>query len=375
MWGEFGGFKHPDAIWFEAASMVAYGAGCSFGDQLHPNGTPDLSTYENIGAGYEYVRQIEAYGVGATPVSRLGVWLTGVEAHDQGVTNMLLETQNDFLVVDPEEDLSRYDTIILTGAACLDENTAAKLEAFAASGGGLVVLGESALDNDRQKFVLDVGADYLGPAQYENDYLVVGETLAAGLPSSPFLNYAPALRTQPTEEAEVLASLHEPYFNRTYARYCSHQNTPYRPERAEHPGAVRNGNIVFLPNPLGAMYHDHGARVHRDLFKNALDLVYDSPMVRTSLPSAGRVTLLHQPENNRYVAHLMYSPPLQRGRCLVIEDLVSLYDVPLEVSVPENVREIRTVPDNESLSVEGAEHGVKTVIPQIKGHCAVVLAY
>ncbi|PIE34415.1 beta-galactosidase, partial [candidate division KSB3 bacterium] len=35
-WGEFGGFKHPDAIRYEAASMLAFGAGCSFGDQLHP---------------------------------------------------------------------------------------------------------------------------------------------------------------------------------------------------------------------------------------------------------------------------------------------------------------------------------------------------
>ena len=35
-WGEFGGFKHPDAIRYETASMIAYGAIPWFGDQVHP---------------------------------------------------------------------------------------------------------------------------------------------------------------------------------------------------------------------------------------------------------------------------------------------------------------------------------------------------
>ena len=32
MWGEFGGYEHPDAFRFEVASMIAYNATCSFGD-------------------------------------------------------------------------------------------------------------------------------------------------------------------------------------------------------------------------------------------------------------------------------------------------------------------------------------------------------
>ena len=42
-WGEFGGFKHPDALRFEAASMVSYGAACNFGDHLHPSGEEVLA--------------------------------------------------------------------------------------------------------------------------------------------------------------------------------------------------------------------------------------------------------------------------------------------------------------------------------------------
>ena len=54
-WGEFGGFKHPDALKYEAASMVAFGANCNFGDQLHPNCIVDESI-QNIGYAFNYIK-------------------------------------------------------------------------------------------------------------------------------------------------------------------------------------------------------------------------------------------------------------------------------------------------------------------------------
>jgi hypothetical protein len=44
-WGEFGGFKHPNAMKYEAAAMISLGARCNFGDQLHPYGEMDMATY------------------------------------------------------------------------------------------------------------------------------------------------------------------------------------------------------------------------------------------------------------------------------------------------------------------------------------------
>ena len=373
-WGEFGGFKHPDALRFEAAAMIAYGARCNFGDQLHPSGAMDMATYANIGAAFAYVERIEEYGLEGEPYTNLGLWLSDSVPHDQGVANMLLETQQDFAVVDATNDLSPYRAIILTGGRCLDGAAAVRLQQFVAQGGALVVLGESALDREARRFLLDVGAEYLGPARYELDYLLAGDDLAAGLARSPILMYQAALRCRATD-AQVLAAIREPYFDRTYGHYCSHLNTPNRLEDAPQPGALLRGSLIYLPHALGALYHAHGARLHRGLFANALRLVYPEPAFSAQMPSAGRVTFLHQPSRRRYVAHLLYGPPLQRGRCLVIEDLVPLRGIALTVRVPQAIRAARLPLDGQELTATLSGGALQVTVPQMQGHQVVVFEY
>ena len=66
-WGEFGGYKHENALIFETALAVANGGKCSIGDQLHPLGSPDPETYRLIGKAYERIEEREPWldGVGA----------------------------------------------------------------------------------------------------------------------------------------------------------------------------------------------------------------------------------------------------------------------------------------------------------------------
>ncbi len=374
-WGEFGGFKDPEAIRYEAASMVAFGASCNFGDQLHPCGEMDLGTYANIGHAYDYVEQIEEYGIGAEPVASLGLWLAHSGAADEGTARMLMEEQIDFSVVGPEDDLTPFEAIIVPSRAGVLDGHQDKVKAYLAGGGKLLVLGEGALNAARDAVSIGIGATYAGPARYDMDYTLVGPELAAnGLVTSPFLNYAAALRVTPTT-ATVLAQLREPYFSRTYGAYCGHQNTPYRLENAPHPAALRHGNVVWLAHAVDRLYYQHGAKAHRQLFANALALLHPRPMAAVAMPSSGRISLLHQPEHRRYVLHLLYASPLQRGRCLVIEDLPELRHVPVTLRLPEQVKALRLVPSGEHLPMVQDAGVLQTVVPDFSCHCAIVAEY
>ena len=374
-WGEFGGFKHPEALRYEAASMIAWGAACNFGDQLHPSGKMDLSTYKNIGHAYTYAKKIEAYGVGGVPSSRLGFWRSFSESHDEGLAKILLEKQINFDIANFAEDLNAFDVILIPGSACLDEQTAASLVRFTDAGGQLIVMGAGAMDKNAETLLLDIGAEYIGEANYDRDYLLAGPELQADLIESPFLNFKPARRFKPHDETAILAHLYEPYFSRTQGRYCSHQNTPHRLETSEHPAIIRKGNIIYIAPELDWMYLKHGARLHRDLFVNVLKLVHKRPMIETQLPSAGRLAFMHQAQEQRYIAHLLYAPPMQRGNCEIIEDMPPLYEIKLWIDLPETILAATLIPDGVDLKITQEGSKASVTIPKFSCHCAVALTH
>ena len=374
MWGEFGGFKNPAALRYECAAMLTYGAGCSVGDQLHPSGEMDMDTYRSIGYAYEYVKQMEDYCFETEETTRLGIMQSGDPQSDEGLVKMLLERQMDFDIVLPGDPLSRFDAIILPDSVVLDEDTAARIEAFAANGGGVLLTGESGLNKEKDRFLIDTGADDLGHSEYENDYVCAGTELAEGIVSSPFLFYEAARRVG-VRDGKVWASIREPYFNRTYARYCSHQNTPYKLEAAPYPAAVGKGSIIHLTHKICKMYFIHGAQYHRDYFINALRLVYKNPVMKAGMPSAGRARFVRQSSKNRYVLHLLYGAPVRRGRAEVMEDLPPLYRIPLRIRAAEKIERIYSVPKGAEIPFTQKNGMVEFTVPEVQCHQAVVLEY
>lgn len=373
-WGEFGGYKHPDAIKYEAAAMISNGASCNFGDQLHPCGEMDMSTYRNIGKAYEYVEKIERYGLGGRPVSKLGVWLTLDGESNGGISNMLLELHEDFVVAS-EKNLQDISTLIIPSKSELSQSQADAITRWVSKGGNLLVLGEGAMNEGKTRFLLDLGVTYEGMSPYTVDYTVAGKDLAKDMVSSPFLNYTSALRVR-LAGAKPLAYIREPYFNRTYGTYCSHRETPYRLENSEYPAITRYGHVIYIAHPLDCIYYKNGMRLHRQIFANALKLIYEDPMLKVSnLPSCGRVSLLKQDYEHRYVAHLLYGPAITRGDVSVVEDFVALHNVELEMNIPEKVKKIYRIPDNKPIEIKRSGNHIKIVIPEFTMHTGVVFEY
>jgi hypothetical protein len=223
--------------------------------------------------------------------------------------------------------------------------------------------------------LIDIGADYIGKANYDIDYTVVGEKLSKEIVSSPFLNYYPAIRVAPDEGTEILAAIREPYFSRTLEHYSSHKNTPFQLQDAEHPAIIKKGFVLFIAHDLDKQYFYEGARLHRDLFINALNLLRDNPMATAEMPSMGRINLLKQEEKNRYVLHLLYASPIQRGAVRVVEDLVSLYNITVSINVKEDIKSAYLIPSGKKIKLDKKDDKLYLIVPELKCHIGIVLEY
>ena len=374
-WGEFGGYKTPEALKYEIASMMTYGAGCCIGDQLHPSGKISKTAIHNIAHAYEYAEKIDDFCYNEEDTSRLGVMISFDPEVDEGVAKVLLERQVDFKIALPEDDFSNFDVLILPDCIHPDEACAEKLRAYAASGKILILTGSSALSADGKTYLSDLPVESLGKSTFQNDYLLVSpEYCDDAVPQDEVLCYDSCYRYRATGGA-ILASVREPYFNRTYRRFCSHLTVPYRLDNASYIGCLRSGNIILFAHEIFRMYRNNGAQFHRDFFINVLHSVYRNPVLEVNLLSSGRTRLTKQPKKNRYVLHLLYASPQTRGDVYVLEDFPALENIGVTVRLPEKIRSIRDETDNEILPFEYADGKLKFSVPRIRMHKIITLTY
>ena len=370
-WGEFGGYKNPEALKYEVMLMAMYGAKCSVGDQMPPSGKMDMATYKLIGHAYRALEEIEPWAYPAKSTANLGVYLCGNGAADEGLHAMLLENHIDFDVVLPGDDLARFSALILPDGVKLTDEEAERINAFIKSGGAVLFTGESAVRDGN--FQINCGAKYVGPAKNKGgDYLKALSPIALPFGDAPFYCYEGG-HTIENAGGEVLAEIYRPYFDRTYARYCSHRNTPYLDE-PDTPAAVKNGKVIYFAHPLCGLYKEYGAQLFREVLISALKLIY-SPRYTAKIPSAGRTRLTIQADKNRYVFHAAYASPVQRGIASVIEDMPPIYNVETEITLPEKITSVRLVPSCEEIPFTKENGAVKFTIPCVQCHQAVEISY
>lgn len=351
-WGEFGGFKHPNALRYEAALSFACGAGCSVGDQMHPNGRLNLSTYALIGAGYAEAEQKEKWCKGAKNISEIAVFsaesLNGArggdaEKADIGANRILLETGRLYDFVDKDADISGYKMLIIPDFKVTDKAFLEKVNAFLENGGKLLLSGTAGTDGE--KFLFDTGAQFLGASEFSPTYYVPGFDTVNG--TTEYIMRTEAFNIKNTD-AEVLASEENPYFNRTPEHFCSHQHAPNN-EAVINAAATIKGSIAYIGWNIFKGYALYGDFHQKELVNHVITrLMNNDFMIETSLPDRGICTLQKTADDGRLV-HLLFAHTTIRGRDTeVIEDIVPLYDIDVSVKT-EAPEKVTIVPQNEDI--------------------------
>lgn len=373
-WGEFGGFKSGDALKYEIASMALYGAGCSIGDHMHPDGEMEMQTYENIGVAYDYLEKIAPYCYGGASTAKIGMWMAGQEykGGNEGLSNILLENQIDYDIVF-DNDFTPFDTVIFPDGIVLDDEAAAALNAYIENGGKVLFMGKSLIKDG--KFQIDCGAEYIGSHGFECDYILTDREYKEPVPKAPMLCNSPCDKIKLTD-GEVMAEVMLPYFNRTVEKFSGHKNTPHNKEGERLPAIVKKGNVIYMAHPMSTLYFDFGSIYQKRYVMMALDaLNYKTAFKTIGLGSQGRATMLKQADKNRYCLNMTYAAPVRRGCAEIIEDILPVYNIKISLDINEKIKRAYLGVTGEELTVT-EENGKQTVtVPQLNCHASVVFEY
>lgn len=395
-WGEFGGFKQPQALEYEAAQMVSLGAKCLVGDQLHPSGAINHDTYKSIAAAYERVRKLEPFLTDARQVSEVAILsaehMNQTEGRnhpsDDGAAQMLLELKLPFDVIDRNAHFEDYRLIILPDEIQLDVELAARFERFVDNGGKLVLSWQSGLNTPDSlgTFMIDVGLRRNAQAIcFDPSYIKASPMLDAQLPESAFVMYDTAESVSATT-ADVLADIYPSYFNRSYRHFSSHQHAPDDIAAAPLGVAVSvHRGVAYIAYPIFRLYRAMGQPLYKYIVRGLLNRLLPTVALRTDLPSSGRATLTYQAQQKRYVLHLLYGAPQVRGKAVpreegvgmrvmeVIEDVPAIGPVSATLRLPHTpIRCYDAISGEEVNCSQNDDGGYTITLPRLHLHAAIV---
>jgi len=370
-WGEFGSYKKPEALKYECATMLSLGLECSIGDQLHPDGKIDQTTYNEIGYAYNYIKQIEDYCYDCDTTSRLGLVLSNNWSSGEGVTAMLIDSQIDYEICEEQDNLGElYDCIILVNDADISSAFADKLKEFVDNGGSLITIAKAGLKNNN--FIIPTCVKFISDPIYDMDYIVANEKIKSKDIVSPLLAYKACNITEMLDESEVLAGVEQPYFKRTVGKYCSHRNTPNDRLIEKYPAICKKNNLIYFAHDFGTMYLESGDLYLREIFISTLKTVYNLPFEVDGLMSCGRARLVRR--DNKLFLHLLYAAPINRGNVILLEDFPTLYNIKVDIK-GYNANKIIERPVNEEITFSNNENGVCFTVPKLKCHTLIEIEY
>ena len=388
-WADWGGLKHPDALRYDAAQVLAAGGRVSVGDQLPSRGRLEPAVYRVIGEVFAAVEQAEPFVAGTRPVPEVAVlvqhpgnYRRGRNAkndHLDGCARMLLELHHDFDVVTRDTwEPGRYDLVVVPDQGPADETVEAMLRAHVVRGGALLFSHEALTDAAGRFVVGDLaGITRLGRTTTSPDYYRVHDQRLAGRAVQldfPYTHYRGGVRVAAAPGTEVLATAVPSHFDRTPEHFSSHFITAPlggpAGEAASSPAITLAGRVAYLHGPVFAVHERFGHVHHRELVGKVIDLLLPRPLVRTDAPSTATV-VVHQ-QADRQVVHVVNYHAERRptGHIEALGEPIPLRDVRL--TVRGTATRAFTVFGGDELDVHLDNGAVTVVVPRVDVHELVV---
>ena len=278
LWGDFGGLKPQPALEFECFRPQAMGGANSIGDQLPPRGVLDPAAYDLIGAVYKQVAEAEPFYEGSIPLVQVGIATSGTPGldgdetakSDEGAIQMCEEAHYESQLLDAENELDGLDLVILGDSTTLTPSFVEKLRSFYQGGGKLLISHKGGCDASGQWALDFLPVKIEGPSEFFPAYWRTNEKFSPELARTDRVFYQQGLVVS-APGCEVLAERVLPYFNRDAVRYCSHLQTPPRPESSGQPTIVAGERFIYFADPIFREYRQSGNIAARDAWRHGMN--------------------------------------------------------------------------------------------------------
>ncbi|MCC5848871.1 MAG: alpha-L-fucosidase [Verrucomicrobia bacterium] len=355
MWGDFGGLKPKAALEFECFRTQATGGACCVGDQMHPRGQLDQSAYRMIGEVYQGVEAAEPFYEGTRPLFQGGVLLSASPGmnetlggqSEEGAVLMCDELKIDVAVLDDAADLTGMEFLILPDSTPVDEQLKAKLAAYHA-GGGKLILSHTAGCDRQGKWQLD----FLPIRPTEPDpkfpsYWRSRGDFAPAYGEDARVIYQQGMRVETGDNTRILVDRVESYFNRSDLKFCSHFQTPPDLTAPTTPAVVAGEGFVYFADPVFREYRQAGNVFLRDILQAALQTLEIAPLIGEGL-DPHVIATARTKDNDLHLTLLNYIPSRKSMAIDVIERGLTFAGQTLRLSRP--CAGVKVFPDNTPLT-------------------------
>ncbi|MFJ7933300.1 alpha-amylase family protein [Sporosarcina sp. NPDC096371] len=377
-WGDFHSLKNKAALEFECFNMLALGAACSIGDQLHPNGKLSEAAYDLIGHVYGRVKAVEEYCRNTTTISEIGV-LTPEEFYIPGEPNpgihpaligavrMLQELSYQFDIIDSQMDFDKYKVIVLPDVIDYIPRLEQKLEEYTKRGGKVIGTYESLIDKNNAVSKL-YGNEYIGDSSYDRDFVLPNDTIGKDLYKEEYVMYVKGAEIE-SLTSKVLMQTVKPYFNREGKTFCSHQHAPSSKEFG-CPAVTKNEHVIYFSHPIFTLYRKNSPAWCKAMMKDAIEHLLDHKLVQHNGPSTLLTSLREKTDSNAKVLHaLHYITEKRSADIYTIEDVIPLHQIELKVFIGDaNVKSVKVIPELTPLQFDVKDNYVTITIDKIEGH-------
>ena len=262
---------------------------------------------------------------------------------EEGAVRVLTHLKHQFDLIDRPAEFENYDLLVLPDTVLVDPPLVKKLRSYLKQGGSILATGTSGLTADgMQSSFPELGVKPHAMSPFATTYIRFGKEINEDVPPTDHVMYERGVRITPTAGATTLASVVEPYFDRSWQKFSSHAQTP-GDKVSKYAAAVQKGRVAYIAFPMFTAIAQHGNFPYRLLVRNVIDRLLPEPMLRVDAPTSTETSVTRQ--GKRTIVHLLqYAPERRTEKLDLIEDIVPLFDVPLSLKLDRGPKKVYLAP-------------------------------